>query len=511
MQYVAVGYALSGFAALGYEVAWARILYVHTLHAVYSFSLMLTMFLSGLAVGSAVGTWWLRRHRATLGYFGALQLGIGTLAVMVLWVFARLPSLHIEELLGGYGVGYELAISAITMFPATFLMGVLFPVVGSLYTRERTSDVGFRIGTVNALNTLGAIIGSLAAGFVLIPFLGLRDTTLFLAGVNLALGSGALWLEGRNRPLLRWAPLPIVGLPLLAAALMPPGLYLGNYAESAEYVVYYEEGVEATVAVLEVPEEDFKVSLVNGRDEVPTDEVSMRAFRLLGHLPALLRPQARNALVLSFGNGIATGTLNTHGIPVIDAVDLSPEMIEAAQLYEDENYNVLRSPRLRLHVEDARNFLLQTDELYDIITVDATHPGNASSWALFTREFYQLALRRLAPGGVFMQWVPTHALEKADYRAIIRTAWTVFPHTTLWATADIHTFVVATAEQWTPTRFAAALVEGGENANVLNDLGTPPVIARYLEMTDEDLERWFGAGRVVTDNNAYFMPPRGAR
>ncbi len=511
LQYIAVGYAFSGFAALGYEVAWARILYIHTLHAVYSFSLMLAIFLTGLALGSAVGTWWLRRHRATVGHFGALQLGVGILAVMVLLVFGILPSLHLEDLFDGYSVGYELAIATITMLPPTFLMGVLFPVVSSLYTREKTSDVGLRIGTVNALNTLGAIIGSLAAGFVLIPLLGLRNTTLLLAGVNLALGVGALWLEGRHRPVLRWAPLPILGLPLVAAAVMPAGLYLGAYAESAEYVVFYKEGVEATVAVLDVPERDFKVSLVNGRDEVPTDDVSMRAFRLLGHLPALLRPDARNALVLSFGNGIATGTLNTHGIPEIDAVDLSPEMIEAAALYGDENYDVLQSPRLRLHVEDARNYLLQTDGQFDIITVDATHPGNASSWALFTREFYQLALSRLAPGGVFMQWVPRHALEKADHRAIIRTAWSVFPHTTLWATDGIHTFIVATMEPLSTARLEAALAAGAENPNVLNDLGPPYVIAGYQEMSEGSMERWFGAGRLVTDNNAYFMPTRGSR
>jgi spermidine synthase len=298
---------------------------------------------------------------------------------------------------------------------------------------------------------------------------------------------------------------------MAAAALMPAGLYLGAYAESAEYVVYYKEGVEATVAVLDVPERDFKVSLVNGRDEVPTDDVSMRAFRLLGHLPPLLRPDARNALVLSFGNGIATGTLNTHGIPVIDAVDLSPEMIEAAGLYGDENYDVLSSPRLRLHVEDARNYLLQTDGQFDIITVDATHPGNASSWALFTREFYELALSRLAPGGVFMQWVPRHALEKADHRAIIRTAWSVFPHTTLWATDGIHTFIVATMEPLSTARLEAALAAGATNPNVLNDLGPPSVIAQYQEMSEGNMERWFGAGRLVTDNNAYFMPPRGSR
>jgi spermidine synthase len=505
LRYVAIGYAFSGFAALGYEVVWARILYIHTLHAVYSFSLMLAVFLSGMAAGSAFGTRWLRRHRATLGQFGAIQLAIGVLAFVVLFLFARLPSLHIDELLGGYSIEYELAISVITLFPPTFLMGLLFPLVSSLYTREQIRDVGLRIGTVNALNTLGTIIGSLSAGFLLIPFLGLRNTTLLLAGVNLALGCGALWFTAWNRPRLRWATVPVLSLPLVAASIVPPGIYLGAYEEDAEYLVFYREGVEATVAVLEMPERDFKVSFVNGRDEVPTDEVSMLAFRLLGHLPPLLRPQARNALVLSFGNGIATGTLDTHGIPLIDAVDLSPEMIEAARLYEKENYDVLNSPRLRLHIEDARNFLLQSDEQYDIITVDATHPLNASSWALFTREFYRLIRQRLAPGGVFMQWVPRHAIDEEDYRSIIRTAQRAFPHTTLWLTGGTHTFVVATPERLTMVRLDAALTAGAENSIVFDDLGPPPAIVRYLVMYEEDLGRYVRSGPVVTDNNAYFV------
>ena len=103
-----------------------------------------------------------------------------------------------------------------------------------------------------------------------------------------------------------------------------------------------------------MPDQHFKVSFVNGRIEVPTDPISMRAFRLLGHLPALLKPQAQRALMLSFGNGIATGSLDTHNIARIDAVDLSAEQFKAAEIYWQENYNVLHSPRLHKYVEDGR-------------------------------------------------------------------------------------------------------------------------------------------------------------
>jgi spermidine synthase len=509
-RYVALGYALSGFITLSYEVAWARILSIHTLHAVYSFALMLTIFLAGLAVGSALAAWQLRRRQATLIQFGALQLGIGLLAILALFVFARLPSLPIEDVLGGYSVSremlYELFLAFITLFPTTLLIGALFPVVSSLFTGEQTETVGGKIGLINTLNTLGAIIGSLCAGFLLIPWLGLRNTTLFLAVINLALGTGALWLVSRSQPQLTWTPLPVLSLAALATLALPPGLYLGFREGPSEHLVFYKEGVETTVAVFEVPEQNFKVSFVNGRNEVPTDENSMRAFRLLGHLPPLLRPEARNALVLSFGNGIATGSLDIHNIPLIEAVDLSPEMIEAAGIYWEENYNILRSARLRLHVEDGRNFLLQSDEQYDIITTDATHPSNASSWALFTLEFYQLIRQRLAADGVFMQWLPFHSLTEADYKAIIRTCRQIFPHTSLWYTGGSHTFLVVTPKPLTEETLAAIVAAAAENPFVQTDLGLSSTLPGYLVMTEEELGDYVGPGPLVTDNNAFFLP-----
>ena len=510
LRLVAVGYAVSGFITLGYEVVWARILAIHTLNAVYSFSLMLTVFLSGLAVGSALAAWQLRHRQATLVQFGLLQLGIGLLAILALFLFARLPALPLEAVFGSYSVTYEILyemlLAVITLFPATLLIGALFPVVSSLYTREQTETIGLSIGTVNGLNTAGAIAGALGAGFLLIPLLGLRNTALFLAVINLALGTGTLWFLAQTRPQLNWIPLPILAIAVVAALVMPPGLYLGFREGTSEHLIFYKEGVETTVAVFEVPEHNFKISFVNGRNEVPTDETSMRAFRLLGHLPPLLQPQARKALVLSFGNGIATGALDTHGIPLIDAVDLSPEMIEAAQMYWEENYNVLRSARLRLHVEDGRNFLLQGDQPYDIITTDATHPSNSSSWALFTQEFYRLVQQRLATDGVFMQWLPFHSLTEADYKAIIRTAYTVFPHTTLWYTGGSHTFLVATSQPLTQERLLASLAQAADNAIIRDDLGPPLVIAAYLAMDEAAIAAYVGLGPLVTDNNAFFLP-----
>ncbi|MCD6289551.1 MAG: fused MFS/spermidine synthase [Anaerolineae bacterium] len=510
LRYAAIGYALSGFVALGDEVVWARILSIHTLHAVYSFALMLTVFLTGLAVGGAAGGWWARRHRISLAEFGILELGIGLFALLALFVFAKLPALSIEGIFGRYSVAremlYELLLAFLTLFPATLLMGAVFPIVSSLYTHEQAEQVGMRMGTISALNTVGAILGSLLTGFLLIPLIGLRNAALILLTINALLGAGAMWLTGRVRPRWRWYPLPVLGVMVIAVLIMPPGLYLGFREGTSNHLVFYKEGVETTVAVFDVPEQHFKVSFVNGRIEVPTDAISMRAFHLLGHLPALLRPDARNALVLSFGNGIATGSLDVHNIPVIDAVDLSPEMIEAARIYWEENYNVLHSPRLHLHVEDARNFLLQADQRYDIITTDATHPSNASSWALFTLEFYELVRQRLSPDGVFMQWLPFHSLRESDYKAIIRTCRGVFPHTTLWYTGGSHTFLVVTPQRLTDDVLSAALARAADNEIVLDDLGSPETIRGYLAMDEDELAAYAGPGRLVTDDKAFFLP-----
>ena len=508
LRYVAIAYAISGFIALGYEVVWARILYIHSSHAAYSFSLMLTVFLAGLALGGAGGSWVLRRRRATLRHFGAIQLAIGLLAVLILHAFARLPGLHLEDWFGGYTVAYEFLIAFVTLFPPTVLLGALFPVVGSLYTRERAQAVGLRIGRVNAFNTLGAIAGSLGAGFVLVPVLGLRNTTVALAVLNLALGAAALRFDRRGRQALRFAPAGAIVATVVAVAVLPTGFYLGSYYTEVDRLIFYKEGVETTVAVLEVPEDNYKISFVNGRDEVPTDRASMSAFRLLGHLPPLLRPGARNALVLSFGNGIATGTMNTHDIPVIDAVDLSPEMMEAAAVYSEENYDVLDSDRLRLHVEDGRNFLLRTEESYDIISVDATHPANASSWALFTSEFYQLIERRLAEDGVFMQWIPIHGVREDDYRDILRTVWDIFPNMVLWSTGSTHSYVVATREPMSSVVMQSVLTRAAANPIIVRDLGPPEAIAGYVAMAEGELTSYIGRGPVITDNDAFFMPAR---
>jgi spermidine synthase len=510
LRFVLWAYALSGFVALGYEVVWARIISLHTVGAIYSFSIMLTVFLSGLLVGSLIGTWWVQRRRATVFHFGSLELGIGGLAIVALFAFAQLPKIRLEDIFPTYSVGAEMAVegllSFVTLFPVTVLIGAAFPVVTSLYTAEQSAEVGLKMAYVTALNTAGSILGSLLAGFVIVPALGLRNSALALAALNLGIGMAAVWLYGPARRSYQLAASSVLPTVLVTALLLPPPVYLGYWQDTAPYLIFYKEGVETTVAVFNASDNNPKFSSVNGRVEVPTDVLSMRAFYLLGHLPPILRPDARNALMLSFGNGIASGALASHQIPSIDVVELSPEMVEAAQMYAQENRDVLHYPGLRVHVEDARNYLLQTNQQYDIITTDATHPSNSSSWTLFTTEFYRQVKQHLASGGVFLQWVPLHSMAIADYQSILRTFQSVFPNATLWYTGGSHTLLLVTPDELTDASLDRMLQAAGDNPALQQDLGGPPQISRYWIMTSEQLREFAGQGSLVQDNSAFFLP-----
>jgi spermidine synthase len=517
-QLALIGFALSGFAALGYQVVWTRTLAIFSLNAVYSFTIMLVTFLIGLGAGSAWMGRRIDRHPQPLALFGWLQIGIGMCAVIALYAFARMPTLldmFTARTSFLASLWAEFFAAAVIMIVPTLLMGAVFPVVARLYTAPSPTDpsvatlpdqngVGSRIGRLYALNTVGATLGAFTAGFIFIPLLGLQRSSLLLAMLSMAIGTVALLIV-----LTRWSDRArlagMLGATALAAALLPPGVYLGFREGVIPELVYYREGVDATVAVFEVKYPPLKMSFVNGRSEVPTDRHSMRAFHLLGHLPALIHPNAQNALMISFGNGIASGAIATHPIPRIHAVELVAEQIEAARLYEAENRGVLDRPGFQITIEDGRNYLLRSTERYDIITADATHSINSSSWALFTHEFYVMVRDHLADDGVFIQWLPFHDLSERDYRDIIHTFQSVFPHTTLWYTGATHSFLVATPYPLTRDQILAldAQLQGSAAGA---DLGNSRLLAADLIMHADEVAAFAEHGRIVHDDRAFFMP-----
>jgi spermidine synthase len=208
---------------------------------------------------------------------------------------------------------------------------------------------------------------------------------------------------------------------------------------------------------------------------------------------------------VSFGNGIATGALSRHGIPRIQAVELVAAQVEAARLYARENRGVLGYPGLAIAIDDGRNYVLRSDEAFDIITADSTHPINTSSWALFTLEFYQQVRERLADDGVFIQWLPFHDLSLDDYRSIIATFRTVFPDTTLWYGGGPHTFMLSTPRP-IGRGDLGSLVSIARASGVGDDLQDGDLLRRALLMERDDVARYVAGAPIVRDDTAFFVP-----
>ena len=514
---VLAGFAISGFAALGYEVAWMRLLMVSfSFNSHYEFSIVLVAFLSGLSLGGWLGSRLLTRRADLLSIFVGIQFLIGACGALSVLAFAHL-SVLVEPIqqadswwMSRTGVFFTAV--AIMLLP-TVAMGVIFPLVGQIYTRQ-LARLGRGIGDIGAVNSLGAVGGAFVTGFVLIPLLGTEWSVKVLAALNGLVGL-TIALISQQRKRLVWGGM--AGLALLL--VLVPSDVLRRIAEPTAVnreLVFYQEGAEGVITV-EQQTDGFRKMALNGGGQVPTDYSSLQIFRLLGHLPLLLHPDPQEVLVVSLGGGIALGGAAQYEPRRITCVELVPEVIDAARAHFGEfNHHVLENPtawNIELVIDDGRNFLLSSHDTYQIITGDATHPTSADSWVLYTKEFYELCRAHLSDDGIMAQWLPFHGLPPDDYQTIVRTFQHVFPHATLWRSNN-YSIMVGTMqpqaidwellnEKMAPPRVHRSL-EG-------IDLGNAFALLNTLVMDEVALRRYVGEGPFNTDDHPHisFVSPKG--
>ena len=514
---VLAGFAISGFAALGYEVAWMRLLMVSfSFNSHYEFSIVLVAFLSGLSLGGWLGSRLLARRADLLSIFIGIQFLIGACGALSVLAFAHL-SVLVEPIQRAESwwvsrTGVFFTAVAIMLLP-TVAMGVIFPLVGQIYTRQ-LARLGRGIGDIGAVNSLGAVGGAFVTGFVLIPLLGTEWSVKVLAALNGLVGL-TLALVSQQRKRLVWSG--AAGLALLL--VLVPSDVLRRIAEPAAVnreLVFYQEGAEGVITV-EQQTDGFRKMALNGGGQVPTDYSSLQIFRLLGHLPLLLHPDPQEVLVVSLGGGIALGGAAQYEPRRITCVELVPEVIDAARLHFGEfNHHVLENPtawNIELVIDDGRNFLLSSRDTYQIITGDATHPTSADSWVLYTKEFYELCRAHLSTDGIMAQWLPFHGLPPDDYKTIVRTFQHVFPHATLWRSNN-YSIMVGTMqpqvidwellnEKMAPPRVYRSLED--------IDMGNAFALLNTLVMDEVALRRYVGEGPLNTDDHPYisFVSPKG--
>jgi len=435
-------FALSGFVSLALELIWFRILVLFVDVTTYAFTMMLATVLAGIAAGSYVITPVIRRrpHWDWLGILAAIELAIGVCAILSLAgvamtydVFTWAAPLMTTPL--RWFAARMLVASFLVMFPATLLMGIAFPIGLHLWAAgAKNSDIGERIGVFYALNVLGAILGSVVAGFFVLPRLGSHGSLLVASSISVL--SGLVLLAALPRARRMYAlTTGATGVALfMAAALTMPNPFSvvleDRYPE--EKLLWREEGIQTTVSVHQTAN-GARMLYLDGLHQA-NDTAEMVAYhQLVGHLPMALHPNPRLALVIGLGGGATPGAVSMHGGEV-DLVELSDTVVRGAEWFRHVNYDVLRRANVRLRVDDGRNYLLLTPNRYDVITADIIQPFHAGAGSLYSAEYYRLARNALEDDGLMVQWI---AGSETQYKLIMRTFLSVFPHTTLWAQGSL--------------------------------------------------------------------------
>jgi spermidine synthase len=457
--------ALSGFTALSFEIVWTRALGIFLRSGiVYSFSLALANFLLGIFLGSWIYHAFLARRRVGMLSLSILQTGLGATGLISVWSLARIGDLP-EWVAGRMGGDYSwgewavvwLVASASVMLVPAILMGIVFPLIGGLLVRGES--VGGDVGRLYALNGLGSVLGALASGFVLIPWLGTLESLRLNALLCLALALAAASMRS-GRPSLRHAgtaALTAAGpalLVALASLAIPSQLIRQRITSSRPGTnLFYKEGAAGLVEVYDrigVEGNHYRKLYDNGTSYAGSTQNGRRYHKLLGHLPALLHPSPSTGLVIGFGSGMTFGAMMLDPrIQRVDCVELSPEVLEASRFFAQDNGSATRNPKGRIVQGDGREHLLSTDERYDLISLEPPPPRFAGVVNLYSVDFYRLCRSRMRSGGIMAQWIPMHSHTVEEMRDLIRSFVQVFPEATFWVPNERDGILVGSASRWT--------------------------------------------------------------
>jgi spermidine synthase len=439
--------ALSGFAAMADEVAWSRLLALVLGSSVYSFGLMLIVVLGGLAIGSSIFA--RMRSGQEVRVLGA-ALAANTVAafVSIVWV-PHLPTLFLRAFPVAR-VSFlllqltNLLLTCGLVLPSAILFGVAFPATVAATTEFARAGTG--VGRVTVFNTIGTVSGAFAAGFVLIPYVGLR-ATLTVAALATALGATLCAPQIVSQALKRTIRIGVAAALLLTLVwpawplrllVMGAGFYAPVYSSPADLLaaaeqsqlLFYRDGFATTLSVDQQGEYRYYKS--NGKTDASTHPGDMANQLLLGHLPMLLHPDPQDLFVLGLGTGVSAAAMARYPVRSIEIADIEGAAREATKMFATENRDILADPRVRFLHADGRNALLARRRLYDVILSDPSDVWVAGVGNLLTREFYSLARTRLKPQGIMVQWFHMHSLLPEQLKLLVATFRSVFPNTSLW-------------------------------------------------------------------------------
>ena len=515
------------------QVVWTRLLSLLFGGTVYTFSLILAVFLLGLGVGSAGGAALSRRSSDPGRLLGWAQLLV---AVAMVWagylLMARLPFVPVDtEVMFDPLQKYRLDLwrCAQVVLPAALCWGASFPLALAALVRPG-QDPGRLVGGVYAANTLGAIAGSLGIGLFLVAQLGSQHTQQLLVALSvvagvlmLAPGGAARPSAARSRSPRRWLPAAtaaLVGLAAIAGAVgLPPvpgvlvafGRVAPLWVGAAE-ITYVGEGLNAFVAVSETPTGVLAYHN-SGKVQAGSEGQDLRLQRMLGHLSHLVPKNPKDALVIGLGAGVTAGAVaiapSVERVTIVEIEPLVPKAVAA--YFGDYNSHVVTDPKVTVHIDDGRHYLLTTQRKFDVITSDPLDPWIKGAATLFTEEFFETMRRHLAPGGVVTQFVQLYGSNTDAVRSEIGTFIKVFPHTLVFGNlAEGQGYDLVLVGQVEPMSIDADALQARladpsykRVAASLRDVGivsAVDLLGNYAGSA-ADLEPWLRGATINTDRN----------
>jgi spermidine synthase len=515
---VLLTFAVSGFASFALEIVWFRLLVVLLRPTTYAFTVMLATVLAGIAIGSWISTPFVTRQRpAPLLLLAAIELLLALAAVASAGVVGQAGAVYAwaaphfaQGPLAYFGPMAVTSIAAI--LPAALLMGMAFPVGIAIWAGDVDERrAGERVGFIYSVNVAGAVAGSLLTGFVLLPLAGSRATLIGISA--LVLGTGLLLLgQLRRRAVTLAAGFAAVLLFAGIASSTPdPSERLLRSRYPAETPVWKKEDGHATVSILRRTSRFDSTPIhrlyINGMHQA-SDEPGMVAYhRIIGTLPLAVHPDPQRALVIGSGGGATPGAVAAFDNALeVDVVELSPAVVEATRRFGHINFDLLTRPNVSVRVDDGRNYMLLTDQRYDVITADVILPVHAGAGNLYSQQYYRLMRRVLQNRGIALQWIGSGS--ETEYKLIMRTFISVFPHTTLWEGGSL---MVGSSRPLVLEQDAfERKLEKPESREALERMGLgtfKALIGRYTAGPDE-LRAFVGPGPVLTDDRPlteYFL------
>ncbi len=400
----------------------------------------------------------------------------------------------------------------------TFLSGSLLPAAVAILA-PGPEQTGRGVGLIVLHNTLGAVLGSLLAGFALIPLFGIQNSFRLLATLNILSGL-ALFIRYRGWRTRRFAvpALALAGLGAVAppAAWNPAWMNSGIYCYAEKYlemgglekvladerIVDVIEGTDTTVAIHESRDGRLRFFTVNGKTDGGTGR-DMGTQILVSQIPLLLHRAPREVLVIGLGTGISLRGLSAHPTASIDCVEISPEVVRASAYFTQANGDVLKDPKVRLLIEDGRNLLLTEAKTYDVIVSEPSNPWQTGNANLFTLDFYQLAARRLAADGIFCQWLGLYDITTENLQVACRTFLRVFPHVLVFKSGS--DLIMTGSRQPLSVDYQRVgerlATPGIRDALALADVASPGELVAGHYLFAEDALRTFSAGGVLNTDD----------